>query len=1193
MPTAIVAALGLTGITATIVSAIISFAISSIFQSLLAPDEPDDQAEQQEQDGPLVNKRSNTSSIPVIYGTRRAGGNRIFVGSSGTDNNFLHVVLLVCEGEIDGFENIYIDDSQLRFSGGFSGGVLTEATSHSPVGAIERNELGNDENTDKFSGLTRIRVHNGGLNQSADSALTSEISQWTGDHRLRGRAYVYARFEYDQDTFGGIPNITCDVRGKIVKSVSGNAISDTLAYSNNPALCFRDYLINDDYGRGLLESSIDDDKIIEAATYCEEEITLLDSGGASISTGARYTCDGRLNTSASLYDNTKKILTTMRGFLVFSGGDYRLVLDKAETSEVLYDESNIIGSLNVDLGTKKNTLNKMRVTFWNPDKNGEDDTIIIDQPIIRNLLDNDVKLSREIQLPFCNSPHTARYLANQEIEQSRQQIHVSFGTGIAGLRNDIGDIIRIRHAQIGWGYRNVEIDGENQFVQNSPLTVGNIGQSELFDIWTSNTDYGTNAVVSEDGFLYKAIANPPLGDNPSGSAPCSGTTSGNWCQIDSFNQIPDLGSYGLLDLDNDGTNDTNVGVDGKILYKEFRILAIAMKENDEVDITAIEYDATVFDAQPLTLQDNTPNTSYQNPNRIGAPSNLVSVEDLYITTNSGGVKASLTFTWDAPNTPFVQAYDVSIHTPEQTYSIFRDYAIGEIVTFEGNRFGAIVANGPTTTLLAPAIGGNSSWNQLGALLDSDYEFLTRTRTRTATVLDANPGDYGVRIRSVSVTGVRSPTLQVENIAVAGLTAVPQNITGFSSTPQGDLMLLQWDQAIDLDVKIGGQIQVRHTQANAIDPNLQDQWASSSILTEGKSGVTTQIIVPLLTGVYLIKALDSSGIESALPGAILNTIEPTTNFNAVGSINEQEAWDGLIPANDHDDDNNSENVERVTIGGETFLRLDTAEETGIGDAPLTTTGVYYFSNLIEYSEVLSSRLSVLLDFTAGNVTALLDNTTLIDDITDWDGDVVNSDVNVDISTTEDDPSGTPTWTNYVPFTRGVFEFRAARFRLRLATDDLTTQIRVDACGVTFDAPDVTETANNLLWDGDASTGTTLRAENHAVAGSGDVGDSGNYMDVLFTLPFFNDVGTNIFSAPFLGISAEGLVPGQYFVLTTTPNGGTKAVNDPPFQYEGFRLQFKEVGTFAISPTTTVPLAPNSGTDSTISTDVTFDYQATGF
>ena len=1207
MPTALIGAVGGGGLFSGLLGKLISFAISSIFQSLFAPDEP----EQPEPEGPLLNKRSNTSPIPIVYGTRRVGGNRVLVASEGNKNEFLHIVLLVCEGEIDGFEKIYIDDQELRFSGS-----LTENTSLTPIGAIENNEFGEPEDTDKFKGddLVRIRLHHGSDTQAADSELTSAVTAWTAQHQLKGRAYIYARFKYDQDTFGGMPTITTDVRGKKISVIDTGTmtIDDTpanAAYSNNPALCLRDYLTNDNYGRGLDPATLDDDKIIEAAEYCDTSITLQfgepAADGSTSSTGSRYTCDGIVKTDETLYANTQRILTHMRGFLVFTSGLYKLILDKAELSQdFIYDESNIIGSLSVGLGSKKNTLNRMRATFWNPSKNGEDDTIILEPTVvdpedgqrktIKEVFDNGVTLSREIQLPYCNNPHSARYLVNQEVEQSRQQIHVTFTVGLAGLRNEIGDIVRVQHAQMGWGYRTVVVDGEVVLIKNGQITIENLGQTGIFPNWNAETDYDSNAIVTFNEVVYKAVGDPSVGTDPDNTS--------QWEVITDFSQIPLLSSYGLQDLNNDGENDTNIGLDGKFIFKEFRILSLSLKSEEEVEITAIEYDATVFDNLPLSFEDATPNTSFQNPNTIGPPTGLVTAEDLYVTTNSGGVKASLTFTWSSPNTPFVQAYDVEVHVPEQLYSTNISYLEGAKVQFNGNRYQATAFNGPNGTLADP--NNSAFWSILSGVDDSDYVYLTRTRTQAATVLDAVPGDYDVRVRAVSVTGVRSLPLEVNNISVQGLIAPPSNITGFGITPQTDLALLQWNPSSDLDVRIGGNIEVRHSPTTTLPANLQTLWASARVLTEGKSGVTTQILVPLLTGSYLIKAVDSSGVESVLPAAIVNTIEPSTAFNFVRTVAEATEWSGITTDNDADDS---------SVGVEKFgdvLRLDTNSGTQVGSPPTVTSGEYYFGNLVEYSDVTESRLGIDLAFSAANISTLIDSLDDIDSLPTIDGDIPASNVTVEISTTDIDPSGTiaeSDWTNYIQFTSGTFNFRAARFRLFISTEALTTQINVFTCSITVEAANVTQTFNNRIWDGNGFTTPGLATNTFDVIYQNASGTTDT--------PFFNDSSINVFSTPFLGIAADGLLPGEYFVLTNTPNGSDDT-GLAPNPFRGFRIQFKRTNTTAGTCTggtadgTVVTRdvcesgggtitgivqlnAPNSTNDGTITRDITFDYQATGF
>ena len=45
--------------------------------------------------GILLNKQSNDANIPVIYGERLTGGTRIFLETSGTDNTYLYMAIIM------------------------------------------------------------------------------------------------------------------------------------------------------------------------------------------------------------------------------------------------------------------------------------------------------------------------------------------------------------------------------------------------------------------------------------------------------------------------------------------------------------------------------------------------------------------------------------------------------------------------------------------------------------------------------------------------------------------------------------------------------------------------------------------------------------------------------------------------------------------------------------------------------------------------------------------------------------------------------------------------------------------------------------------------------------------------------------------------------------------------------------------
>lgn len=70
-------------------------------------------------------------SLPVIYGQGRTEGNIVFYEVSGENNKYLDIVLEVCEGEIEGFHKVFMDDGAFPlFQSGttFTHGTTYEST---------------------------------------------------------------------------------------------------------------------------------------------------------------------------------------------------------------------------------------------------------------------------------------------------------------------------------------------------------------------------------------------------------------------------------------------------------------------------------------------------------------------------------------------------------------------------------------------------------------------------------------------------------------------------------------------------------------------------------------------------------------------------------------------------------------------------------------------------------------------------------------------------------------------------------------------------------------------------------------------------------------------------------------------------------------------------------------------------------
>jgi Putative phage tail protein len=359
--------------------------------------------------GILINSTSNVDGLPVIYGTRRVGGSRVLCEVSGASNEYLHLVIALGEGEIDSVANVYIGDV-----------LSTDA---------------------RFAGLVTTEVYTGTDTQSASAALMAALgSKWTSAFQGKGVAYLYLRCQYSPSAFNGLPVITADVTGrKVYDPRTGLTV-----YSNNPALCIRDYLTNTRYGKGLSATVLDDNAIIAAANYCDTQVTV--PGG----TQKRYTCDGVVDVNNTAYDNIRSLLTSCRGLLVYSGGVYKLLVDQVFTgTPFAFTEDNIVGNWSIMQPGRRAKFNRVTGGFFNPAASWQPDYGISDSPAFRGQ-DNGLLLEAKIDLPFTADMYRAQQLAGLHLKQSRFGLTVRFAAMQGALRCEVGDVVSITHSTPGW-----------------------------------------------------------------------------------------------------------------------------------------------------------------------------------------------------------------------------------------------------------------------------------------------------------------------------------------------------------------------------------------------------------------------------------------------------------------------------------------------------------------------------------------------------------------------------------------------------------------------------------------------------------------------------------------------------------------------------------------------------------------------
>ena len=387
------------------------------------PNVPDVADVGEESRGALVNKQSNVEPIPVIYGERRIGGTIVFVETSGSSNTYLYMCLVLCEGEVESIGNIYINDV-----------LLQSGSTHFNYVSIDK-KLGTDTQT--------------------SSTVLSEAPSWGETETLNGIAYLGIRLTYNADVFGGIPTITADVLGRKVYDPRNT----TTAYSNNPALCLRDYLTNTRYGKGLDASTIDDVTFSAAANDCDVEVESYDGGD----TVKAFSCNAVILTSKPLFDNVKVFLSGMQGMMPYQNGQYRLFIEKDKASTFAFTTSNIIGGLQINGSSKSSKFNKVTAKFINPDASWQGDAVIwpdseSDEAAQYLTEDSNIELSTEINLTTITSYYQARNIAKTAVLASRLAgIRVELDATSEALNCVVGDIVTITHPTPAWNAKEFRV----------------------------------------------------------------------------------------------------------------------------------------------------------------------------------------------------------------------------------------------------------------------------------------------------------------------------------------------------------------------------------------------------------------------------------------------------------------------------------------------------------------------------------------------------------------------------------------------------------------------------------------------------------------------------------------------------------------------------------------------------------------
>lgn len=298
--------------------------------------------------------------------------------------------------------------------------------------------------------------------------------------------------------------------------------------------------------------------------------------------------------------------------------------------------------------------------------------------------------------------------------------------------------------------------------------------------------------------------------------------------------------------------------------------------------------------------------------------------------------------------------------------------------------------------------------------------------------------YDVRARIVSSTGIKSPFVDTTHTIGAAVVQIA-DVTNFSVNINGQNADLSWTPITDQSLS---HYIIRHSPLTT-----GATYGNARTVAQKVSRPANTVTLPAQTGTYFIKAVDKLDNPSNDAAESVVLVSALQGFANVSSIDEHPDFGG---------------TKTDVIVVDNKLQLDTADlfddgagnfddAVGLfdgGNASLASSGTYLFEDYIDLGAVFTAQASFSL--TVNQLSQFTGAST----------NVGATDVGIFVSTTDDDPAGTPTWTAYRQFVLGSYTARAFRFKAVLTTTQADETPQIEALTVNINMANRTESENDI-------------------------------------------------------------------------------------------------------------------------------------
>lgn len=477
-----------------------------------------------------VSVRQSDLTRQHVYGHTRI--TRGYAQIEKTDTNGkLHIILMLCEGELRAINEIWVEDYVIPNDWIDSSGNVTEG---------------------RYAGFLQIKKNLGSPSQTADSLAVANMPEWTSSHRLQGIAYIYFILTKSQDVYpNGVPNFSAIVEGPLLLDPRTGVNTWT---TNIPIYC-ADFIQNTTYGFGAFDDDCDLDSFSAQANIGDEivdfdgeaeTITAVDTStdiltldadilpyefgdrvevastgslpsGLSAATAyyvipyqvkgtprfklatslanamaktainitsagsgtitiektgePRYHGGGVFDTEANLSETLNNLAACMAGRAINVAGRWSLLAGAYRSAAVDFTIDDIReAQMTVQTSlSMSDSFNLVKGSFFSQLNNYQPS----DYPAASYgqfvVDDNGIESPKELNLPFVGRPTTCQRIAKIELFRGRQGITVQADFSMKALQVQTGDTVSMTIDRYGWTQKEFEVTRSNFYIKDGGM----------------------------------------------------------------------------------------------------------------------------------------------------------------------------------------------------------------------------------------------------------------------------------------------------------------------------------------------------------------------------------------------------------------------------------------------------------------------------------------------------------------------------------------------------------------------------------------------------------------------------------------------------------------------------------------------------------------------------------------------------